>query len=193
MKAEKNPQTQSLASLPNPERRKFLGNALFAGAALATGCKSENPYPERRETIYQNRELRIGSFSVTFDGCRDDGESPSAYFSIRKAGKEGLESTVSMLVPGSFKIHGSGTEYEISVESVSCSESPSAEIIIISKSVSEENPSYGVIRDNMPVLASALGVIASFIYFSFQRKKERGQDERKGMMLSPRRHGSKTE
>lgn len=185
MKAEKNPQKEPVASLPNPGRRRLLRDVLVVFALAPIACKSETD-STKRQRVYQNREFPLGSSRIVFEGCKNENGIQSAHFKIHRKGIGRLPDSVSMLVPSLFKIREGETEYEVNVEGVSCSGIQSADLLIVKKSIPAENSQLSsAIKGDIPVFASALSLIGAFILIAMRRKPE--PEEERGIPLSPKR------
>lgn len=184
--AEKTPPNE-YASAPNAGRRKFLRNVLLAGAALAAGCKSENPDSPRRARIYQNREFPLGG-SLIFLHCRNENGIQSASFKIFRKGKGHLPDSVSMLVPGSFSVSGFQSpvsRYEIYVERISCLGTQSADILIMKNAAPEENPQQsGGMPAGAPLVCAAIALLGGLISWIKGRIPQPGQEDWR--VLGPR-------
>ncbi len=178
---EKNPQTQSVASPPNPGRRRFLRDVLIVSVLAPLSCKSEKPDSTVRKTVYQNREFQVGSSTVVFDGCSGN----SANFRIYDKGGEGVPDSVSMLVPGLFKVQDRGVEYEVDVESVSCSGIQSADLLIVKKSIQEEGQQSIGISPGVPIAGAAFTILSILISMIKGRGTE--PEGERGTLLGPKR------
>lgn len=185
---EKKLQNEPVASPPNQERRKFLRNALLAGAAIAAGCKSENQPAERRETLLKGREILVGSSTLSLDDCTE-GESPSAQLSMRRQGGQAPRSSSSLLVPGYFSMDGGGYDYGIYVDSVSCSPaSKSAKITIVRKNQAQQDSrdsrNFSFAGD-VSLIGAGLAFLAALFLAVFHRDRGAAQDE---FALPPKRN-----
>lgn len=173
------------ASPPNPGRRKLFRNASLAVAALAIGCGSDSPISTTRVRVYKNTEFRVGSSRLFLDSCRDEEGTQAANFRIYRSEDNHSADSISVLVPGIFKIREGETEYEVDVESISCTQIQSADLLIVTKSI----PAEGRQSTDMPLDITVAGAAFTFLgaIISWITSRRAEHEDRKGIPLSPKR------
>ncbi|MEW5996100.1 MAG: hypothetical protein AB1657_00700 [Candidatus Micrarchaeota archaeon] len=90
-----------------------------------------------------------------------------------------------MQIPNSFKITDGGLEYEIYVESTSCTGARSADILIIKKAAPEES-SQADIPVGVPLAGAAFALFGGLVSRIKGRRPE--PEDGKGIVLSPKRN-----
>jgi len=184
--AEKNPQKQPIAFPPNPERRKFLRNVLFAGALAPLACSRQPSEASMPITLIQNRPFQLGRISIMLTSCSEGAEFPSVSIDIYKKGASGPEHSVSMLVPSSFKFENGGLEYELHVESIQYGTPNSASAVLTKKESQAQN---GGERHAETADFFTIGTGAAFlaaIFLAISGRKSRVPDD--GLILPPKRN-----
>ena len=186
--AEKNPRNE-VASPPDPERREFLraGAALLAGMAVGPLASCSNHPSETAEphTLFQNRPLRVGSTTITLVSCAYGKEFPSAHLNLQKDGGS-TSGRVSMIVPSSFEFEEGGFEYELYVESVSCSRPNSANAILMKKeTLAQDDGKRHPETADLFTIGAAAAFVGSIFLAIFERKSRLPDD---GIVLPPKRN-----